>query len=499
MRAVPATDAAGVRTVASSAELEALAGQWDELVLAMPRPSPFLLHGWITEWWRHLGEGARLAVSVAERDGRLVGAAPLAIRRHRGLRLARFLGDHESALCDLLLASDEPIETADALLDAVKRQPFDLLDVFGLPGASRLAAAAGDSDLAVIERVEAPVLDMPDGWEAAYNAKTGSKKRNLHRRRLRQLAELGEVTWTVATEEDELLAGLEDCFRLHELRWAGRPDGSTFGTPEGQRFHRAALRAIAPAHVPRMVILRVAGRPVAFHYFFALAGTMYVHRLAFDPDPALARFSPGLVCTLKALETASEQGLTRVEYLGGDERYKLELSDRLEPLYEGIGLGRNPVAKLAVRQRLATIAARRRLKRSPAMQRLYVGGLAPLRRARAGLTRREPGVLDSGRMTDHLPAVLQRAVERHTATATGASATGASATGVSKTGAAAVGALAFGACAIGALAIGRLAIGRAVIGRLALGTGAITHLKIEELEVVTLRVRHLELPSDPKP
>jgi CelD/BcsL family acetyltransferase involved in cellulose biosynthesis len=383
---MPAT--VGVRTITTAAELEALAGRWDELVLAMPRPSPFLLHGWITEWWRHLGDGARLAVSVAERDRALVGAAPLAIRRRRGLRLARFLGDHESALGDHLLAPAEPIETADALLEAVRRQPFDLLDVFGLPGGSRLATAAGGSDLSVIERVDAPLLDMPAGWEAAYAAKTSSKKRNLHRRRLRQLSELGEVSWTVATEEDELAAGLEECFRLHGLRWAGRPDGSTFGTPDGQRFHRAALRAIAPARVPRMVILRLDGRAVAFHYYFALGRTMYVHRLAFDPDPDLARFSPGLVCTLKTLETASEQGLTRVEYLGGDERYKLELSDRLEPLYEGIGLGRNPVARLAVRQRLATIAARRKLKRSPAMQRLYVGGLAPLRKARAALARR---------------------------------------------------------------------------------------------------------------
>jgi hypothetical protein len=60
----------------------------------------------------------------------------------------------------------------------------------------------------------------------------------------------------------------------------------------------------------------------------------------------------------------------------------------LEPLYEGIGLGRGAVARLAVRQRLAAIAARQKLKRSPAMQRLYVGGLAPLRRARAAVARR---------------------------------------------------------------------------------------------------------------
>src|SRR5262249_55409857 len=133
VRGVAATDAAGsraraaVRTITSAAELDAVASGWDDLVLAMPRPSPFLLHGWVSEWWKPLGAGARLAVSVAERDGTLVGVAPLSIRRRKGLRLARFLGDHESALGDLLLAADEPVETADALLDTVRRQPFDLL------------------------------------------------------------------------------------------------------------------------------------------------------------------------------------------------------------------------------------------------------------------------------------------------------------------------------------------------------------------------------------
>ncbi len=65
--------------------------------------------------------------------------------------------------------------------------------------------------------------------------------------------------------------------------------------------------------------MRVGGRPAEFHYFFELDGTMVVHRLAFDP--ALARYSPGLVATLETLRVASEDGMTRVEFLGGNERY----------------------------------------------------------------------------------------------------------------------------------------------------------------------------------
>src|SRR4029450_3803350 len=64
-------------TVARGSAPEAFAAlgpEWDELVRSMRRPSPFLLHTWLTEWWRHYGEGNELCVLVAHRDGRLVGA-----------------------------------------------------------------------------------------------------------------------------------------------------------------------------------------------------------------------------------------------------------------------------------------------------------------------------------------------------------------------------------------------------------------------------------------
>jgi CelD/BcsL family acetyltransferase involved in cellulose biosynthesis len=127
--------------------------------------------------------------------------------------------------------------------------------------------------------------------------------------------------------------------------------------------------------------MRVGGRPAAFHYFFELDGTMVVHRLAFDP--ALARYSPGLVATLETLRVASEDGMTRVEFLGGNERYKLELADQEEPLFQAIGLARNPRGALAARQRLASLWLRRRLKQSERLHRLYLGGLGSLRRNHA--------------------------------------------------------------------------------------------------------------------
>jgi len=342
------------------------AAEWDPLVRGMPRPSPWLLHPWLVEWWRHFGADADLEVHVARREGRLVAALPLFARRRGVVRVAEFLGAHESPLADLLLADDEADETGAALARRV--EPGDAVDLFGLPANSRLATALRDR-LRVVPRVEAPVLDLADGWDAVYARKTSGKRRNLHRRRRKQLGELGAVEVEVAREQDELESALEDAFRLHERRWRGRPDLSTFGSPEGKRFHRAALRALAPLDVPRIVTLRVGGRAVAFHYFFVLELTMYVHRLAFDPE--LGRYSPGLLNTLDALEAAAAEGVQRVEFLGGTERYKLELADRFEPLHQGLGLARGIRGRVYVAARVAAITARRRLKRSETLRRLY--------------------------------------------------------------------------------------------------------------------------------
>jgi CelD/BcsL family acetyltransferase involved in cellulose biosynthesis len=365
-----------LETLTTLEQLESLAGEWDDLVRAMPRPSPWLLHAWLTEWWRHYGDRGELAVHVARRDGRLVGALPLWVRSRFGVRIVDFFGHFRAAPVDLLLADGET-EAAGALAARAAAGRHDFAELFGLHRESRLAQAVGD-DLRLVERVESPVLDLGAGWEDTYRSKTDSKKRNLHKRRRRQLAELGTLETTIARDGPELDEAMQHAFELHARRWEGRPDGSGFATPVGRRFHLAAARALAEQDDARVVTLRLDGKPIAFHYYFAFCGRMFVHRLAFEPS--LSRYSPGLVATLDAIEAAAAEGLTLVEYLGGGERYKLELSDRLEPLYEGFGLARSLQGRLMLQSNLAAIEARRHLKRSQRLRKFYFEDLAPLRK-----------------------------------------------------------------------------------------------------------------------
>jgi CelD/BcsL family acetyltransferase involved in cellulose biosynthesis len=86
------------------------------------------------------------------------------------------------------------------------------------------------------------------------------------------------------------------------------------------------------------------------------------------------------VNTLDALEAAGDEGLVRVEFLGGAERYKVELADGFEPLYQGLGLAATVRGRAVVAGRVGWIRVRRQLKRSPTLHRLYLEGFAPMRR-----------------------------------------------------------------------------------------------------------------------
>jgi len=366
--------------ISTEEEFAALGDSWNELVRAMPRPSPHLLHQWLLAWWRHYGTGNELAVHVAHRGNELVGALPLCVRRRHGLRVLSFLGAEQIALADLLLAEDEGGEVGAELAKHGASTGHDFADFHGLPSSSRFAAALGPSRLELIVRAEAPVLELNGSeWETVYRTRLSSKHRGLHRRRCRQLARLGTIQTTVARTRDELAPALEVAFELHALRWRGRPDRSEFGTPRGKEFHREATAALAALEdVVRIVTLKLDGRPIAFVYYLALEGTMYCYRLAFDPD--FQRFSPGLVNRYDALENAFAEGVTRVEFLGGMERYKMELADRTEPLFEGLGLPQSLAGRLVVSGRLNGIRLRRYVKRSSAIRHFYYEGLAPARR-----------------------------------------------------------------------------------------------------------------------
>jgi CelD/BcsL family acetyltransferase involved in cellulose biosynthesis len=367
-----------IRTHHSREDLAALAQEWDSLVIAAPRPSPYLLWAWVDEWLAGPGAHATVAAVSAHRDGRLVGLLPTCVVRRYGLRMLVFAGDNESWSGDLMLATGEPGATAAALVAASAGLPYDIASLTGLPSSSLLASAAGGR-MRVIERVEAPVLDMPDGWDAAYAARASSQRRSRDRKRERQLEAAGAFELRIADTSAEIEAVFGDVLTLHALRWGGRRDGSQFGTPAGAHAQRAALARLADQGHAGIVLLRLDGRPIGFQIWLTVGDAMYLHRSGVDP--AAMRFSPGLIAMRRTIAHGSaELGITRVEMQGAGDQYKLDLATRVLPMHDGYGLARNPLAAVAAASIAAEVRVRIRLRDIDLLRRIYIEGPKALRR-----------------------------------------------------------------------------------------------------------------------
>ena len=358
-----------VETISRLRDFARLSDQWDDLVRAMRRPSPFLLHGWLIEWWRHYGANRALAVHVARRGDRLVGALPMYRTRRLGLRVTQFLGGTGAALADLLLTPDEDGAVAAELAARITTVGADYADVFGMPRNSRLEAALPPDSLTFIERQEAPVIDLSAGWEAVYKDKLSSKARSERRRLRRRLEDVGPVDVSIARTPEELVPALEEAVRLHKLRWEGRRETSGFSRPVGSAFRRAALTRLAQQDLPRLVMLRVDGQAVAFALYLLFERTAYGMTMGFDP--AFAAFRPGTETFLCTLESAAAEGAQRIEMLGAAHAYKLTVADRFEPIHEGIGLASTLRGRAAVEALTRGIRVRRRLKRSETARKIY--------------------------------------------------------------------------------------------------------------------------------
>ena len=103
-------------------------------------------------------------------------------------------------------------------------------------------AALGRTGCDVIERIEAPVLELLPSWTAVYETKTigedakPAQAQTAPARRARAARGVRSPG-----RRPELEPALEEAFRLHALRWEGRPDGSGFvhadrhAVPPGRR------------------------------------------------------------------------------------------------------------------------------------------------------------------------------------------------------------------------------------------------------------------------
>jgi CelD/BcsL family acetyltransferase involved in cellulose biosynthesis len=297
--------------------LAASAADWERLADSTAA-GPFVRPGWFEAWLRAFAPDATPVVLTARRGDELTGA--ICLLRSRGA-LRSPTNWHTPAYGAVAADADALQALAGAL---VERAP-SVIDVSFVdrddPFAGALLGAADGRRLIQRPVLRSPYVDLAGDFES-YEATLESKFKREAKRRRRKLEEEGEVTVAFEDGRDGLGALLDEGFAVEGSGWKTERGTAIEQHAETDRFYRGVAAWAAESGWLQLGFVRVDGRAIAFNYSIVVAGIAHVVKVGFDPD--YRRYAPGTILTREAIARAYEQGLERYDFLGAEDRYKLD-------------------------------------------------------------------------------------------------------------------------------------------------------------------------------
>lgn len=305
-----------VQTVDAAAGFSDVGAEWN--ALARRQASPFLTVEWLAAWSAAFGSRTFLLL-LTDPSGALAGGA--ALQRGRGE-----VGSPSKAHTGEwdVLARDERVRREVwrriAELGVGHGRFSALLEESSTVGVAREELAAAGYGTAITDSADSPLLELPPAFEDLLAA-TSHNLRKQVRRRHRALAGEGSVVFRTTVGGERLADDLEAFFRMEASGWKGRAGTAILDDPRTVRLFGDFARAAAASGLLRLRLLELDGNVIAGDLACVFEGTEFPLKTGYDER--FARLSPGLVLRAGALREAITEGVSRYDFLGGPDPYKL--------------------------------------------------------------------------------------------------------------------------------------------------------------------------------
>jgi CelD/BcsL family acetyltransferase involved in cellulose biosynthesis len=292
--------------------------EWAALAERAER-SPLLHPGWFLAWWDAFGEGG-LEVATLRRGEGLAAVLPL-LRSRGGLRSPT---NWDSDVYGVIAVDAEARrELLAGLFELGPREvDFSFLET-ERPEPEELEAAADRFTLERRTILESPYLRHSrfDAWDAYWESLSSKHRGNVRRAR-RKLEEIGEVEFELTADPGERLGELlATGFAIEASGWKGE-GGTAIGSKEDtRRFYEEAAAWAADRGILRLGLLRVGGRPVAFHYGLETPDAQFLMKLGVEDE--LSKIGLGWIVIAEMVQHGFAAGVERTEFMGAADPYKM--------------------------------------------------------------------------------------------------------------------------------------------------------------------------------
>lgn len=297
-----------------------IAPEWGDLHSRCSAATPFQTSAWLVAWCRWYAAPDPVRLVLVRRDGRLVAAAALVVRRRLGLRVLVPAGHGLSDVTDVLLDDRYP-EAASQLAAALWAEPgWDVLDLpelrAGSAGWLLRDAWAGRSWSAP----GSVCLEMPGQVVEEAVLRLHGRTRRRVRQKLRVIDDAGiDVRTAPAGDVPQALGTLLD---LHCRQWAGRGGNPEHGTARFRAWLTEALSELCATGGARIEEYSVDGVVVASEIL--LVGRDFVGYYLDGTAPELReRVDTSTLYMRRNLGVTAELGVPTLNLLRGHEDYKM--------------------------------------------------------------------------------------------------------------------------------------------------------------------------------
>lgn len=333
-----------VETVTDIRELARLKDAWSRLCEDMGGDvSVFASVEWYECWWRHFSAGATLNVIALWQADRLVGVAPLMVRRAtiHGLPVTAvsFIENRQSLHNDFLVLPAVREQFLREMVRCLLREParWDVVVFRNLPenSASRCTLAGILAETGRTWRqsptwYDSPYLKPAGSWEE-YLAGRSTRTRKSLRHIRNGFARAGyDVSVRNIRTWEEFLAVRDEVLAVAKQSWAEQ-SGDSLASPANEAFINDLAFSAAQKGWLSLWTLALNGRMIAIEFHLRAFGREHALRGHYLPE--FAALSPGTYLESEILrQIFGESPTVQVyDFCGSFESYKRKWTDSFVP------------------------------------------------------------------------------------------------------------------------------------------------------------------------
>jgi CelD/BcsL family acetyltransferase involved in cellulose biosynthesis len=363
-------------TVSIASDLAAVSRAWLSLEMS-GLATPYQTLGWQRAAIAALHKDDKpCVICLKDRSGAIAALLPLVLSHRYGVTMASYpAGKH--ANYNMGLFSEEAVRALTAadlgriLRSAAGIAGIDLYVLRNQPDLWRgirnpLSLLPGRNSSSSAWRADL----IADG-ETFVNGLMSSESRKKLRHKERKLAEVGPITYEEAASPGRAAQVLAAFLAQKKARFAAIGVSNPFEDPAAIRFlEDAAVKALefGPPAPVSLFSMNAGERIIAVFGGVIHAGRFSGMFTSFDPDPAVARYSPGDLLLMNLVKMMSARGLQTFDLGAGDAAYKTDYCAIEERLFDSI-LPMTLAGGVAAAAISAGLSAKRFAKRHAAMAR----------------------------------------------------------------------------------------------------------------------------------